>query len=85
MPVAGARQAPEEQRVSLAGSAHHEERRRSLGRGQLGTHHGVGSKYLGAYLGDFTYRFDRRHEPDGLFFRAVSACAQFSGAPVPIG
>ena len=41
----------------------------------LGTHHGVRAKYLDKYLGEFTYRFNRRHDPDGLFQRALSACA----------
>ena len=40
----------------------------------LGTHHGVRAKYLDKYLGEFTYRFNRRHDPDGLFQRALRAC-----------
>jgi len=39
-----------------------------------GTHHGVGSKYLGQYLAEYTFRFNRRHDPDSLFFRALGAC-----------
>lgn len=39
-----------------------------------GTHHGVESKYLGQYLAEYTYRFNRRHDPDSLFFRALGAC-----------
>lgn len=40
----------------------------------VGTHHGVDSKYLGQYLSEYTYRFNRRHDPDSLFFRALGAC-----------
>jgi transposase-like protein len=40
----------------------------------VGTHHGVESKYLGQYLAEYTYRFNRRHDPDSLFFRALGAC-----------
>jgi transposase-like protein len=41
----------------------------------IGTHHGVESKYLGQYLGEYTFRFNRRHDPDSLFHRALTACA----------
>ena len=41
----------------------------------LGTHHAVRAKYLKNYLGEYAYRFNRRHDPDGLFHRAVRACA----------
>ena len=40
----------------------------------VGTHHGVDAKYLGQYLSEYTYRFNRRHDPDSLFFRALGAC-----------
>ena len=40
----------------------------------VGTHHGVKSKYLAQYLAEYTFRFNRRHDPDSLFFRALSAC-----------
>jgi len=40
----------------------------------IGTHHGVNAKYLGNYLSEYTYRFNRRHDPDSLFFRALGAC-----------
>ena len=40
----------------------------------VGTHHGVEAKYLGQYLSEYTYRFNRRHDPDSLFFRALAAC-----------
>ncbi len=39
-----------------------------------GTHHGVEAKYLGQYLAEYTFRFNRRHDPDSLFFRALGAC-----------
>ena len=44
----------------------------------VGTHHGVGSKYLGQYLAEYTYRFNRRHDPDSLFHRALTACVNAS-------
>lgn len=40
----------------------------------VGTHHGVESKYLSQYLAEYTFRFNRRHDPDSLFFRALGAC-----------
>lgn len=40
----------------------------------LGTHHGVDSKYLALYLAEYIYRFNRRHDPDSLFHRALTAC-----------
>ena len=40
----------------------------------VGTHHGVEAKYLGQYLSEYTFRFNRRHDPDSLFFRALYAC-----------
>ena len=43
-----------------------------------GTHHGVDAKYLGQYLSEYTYRFNRRHDPDSLFFRALGACVKAS-------
>lgn len=39
-----------------------------------GTHHGVESQYLGQYLAEYTFRFNRRHDPDSIFFRALRAC-----------
>jgi transposase-like protein/uncharacterized protein (DUF983 family) len=44
----------------------------------VGTHHGVDAKYLGQYLSEYTYRFNRRHDPDSLFFRALGACVKAS-------
>ena len=41
----------------------------------LGTHHAIKAKYLKYYLGEYAYRFNRRHDPDGLFKRALTACA----------
>jgi ISXO2 transposase-like protein len=40
----------------------------------VGTHHGVEAKYLSQYLAEYTFRFNRRHDPDSLFFRALGAC-----------
>lgn len=42
----------------------------------IGTHHGVRSQYLDLYLAEYTYRFNRRHDPDSLFHRAISAMSQ---------
>lgn len=42
----------------------------------VGTHHGVRAKYLELYLAEYTYRFNRRHDPDSLFHRAISAMSQ---------
>lgn len=44
----------------------------------VGTHHGVEARYLGQYLAEYTYRFNRRHDPDSLFFRALGACVKAS-------
>jgi hypothetical protein len=41
----------------------------------IGTHHAVKAKYLRRYLAEHMYRFNRRHDPDGLFHRALTACA----------
>jgi len=41
----------------------------------IGTHHGVRGKYLERYLGEYTYRFNRRHDINRLFHRALTACA----------
>lgn len=40
----------------------------------VGTHHGVEAKYLSQYLAEYTFRFNRRHDPESLFFRALGAC-----------
>jgi hypothetical protein len=48
----------------------------------LGTHHGVEAKHLKRYLAEYAYRFNRRHDPDSLFARAVNACACASARPV---
>lgn len=42
----------------------------------IGTHHGVRGKYLHLYLAEYTYRFNRRHDPGSLFHRALTACSQ---------
>lgn len=39
-----------------------------------GTHHGVKDKHVARYLGEFTYRFNRRHNVSRLFHRALVAC-----------
>ena len=41
----------------------------------IGTHHGVEAKHLERYLAEYTFRFNRRHDPNSMFARAVSACA----------
>ena len=40
-----------------------------------GTFHGVRREYFVRYLAEYNYRFNRRHDPDGLFHRALTACA----------
>lgn len=42
----------------------------------IGTHHGVRAPYLELYLAEYTYRFNRRHDPDSLFHRAIYAMSQ---------
>lgn len=49
----------------------------------IGTHHGVRVKYLELYLAEYTYRFNRRHDPDSLFHRAISAMSQ--AEPLTLG
>lgn len=39
-----------------------------------GTHHGVKDTHVARYLGEFTYRFNRRHDVPRLFHRAVVVC-----------
>lgn len=41
----------------------------------LGTHHGIknNDKYLKYYLAEYTYRFNRRHDPNSLFHRTLFA------------
>lgn len=41
-----------------------------------GTHHGVNAKYLAPYLSEYTFRFNRRHDPDSMFFRVLGACVK---------
>jgi transposase-like protein len=41
----------------------------------LGTHHGISKQHVGRYLAEYTYRFNRRHDPNGLFHRALTACS----------
>jgi len=40
-----------------------------------GTHHGVRNKHIERYLAEYTYRFNRRHDVDRLFHRALTACS----------
>jgi transposase-like protein len=40
----------------------------------LGTHHSVSKKYLGRYLSEFSYRFNRRHWHGQIFERLLYAC-----------
>jgi len=49
----------------------------------LGTHHRATSKYLESYLAEYTYRFNRRHDPNSLFHRALTACSLAS--PMTLG
>jgi len=42
----------------------------------VGTHHGVEAKYLASYLSEYTFRFNRRHDPDSMFFRVLGACVR---------
>lgn len=49
----------------------------------IGTHHGVRAKYLHLYLAEYTYRFNRRHDPDSLFHRAI--CAMSQAEPKTLG
>ena len=39
-----------------------------------GTFHGIKAKYLGQYLAEYTYRFNRRHDQNSMFHRALRAC-----------
>lgn len=41
-----------------------------------GTHHGIDEKYLASYLSEYTFRFNRRHDPDSMFFRMLAACVR---------
>jgi transposase-like protein len=49
----------------------------------LGTHHGVGGDYLELYLGEYAYRFNRRHDVKKLFHRALYACCTASPVTLP--
>jgi hypothetical protein len=39
----------------------------------IGTHHGVTSKYFKDYIAEYAYRYNRRHDVDRLFSRALFA------------
>lgn len=49
----------------------------------MGTHHGVRGKYLSLYLSEYTYRFNRRHDPNSLFTRGLSACILATPIRIP--
>ena len=50
----------------------------------LGTHHGrIQNKYLKYYLAEYTFRFNRRHDPNSLFSRALAACCEAPGLTLP--
>ena len=40
----------------------------------LGTHHGVSRKYLDRYVGEFSYRLNRRYHEADLFEHLIRAC-----------
>jgi len=42
------------------------------------TYHGVSTKYFALYLAEYNYRFNRRHDQNGMFHRALTACATAS-------
>lgn len=50
----------------------------------VGTHHGIEAKYLEHYLAEYTYRFNRRHDPNSLFHRALTACALAAPRPAHV-
>lgn len=50
----------------------------------LGTHHGrIEPKYLKYYLAEYTFRFNRRHDPNSLFSRALAACCEAKPLTLP--
>jgi len=49
-----------------------------------GTYHGVGARYLQAYLGEFCYRFNRRFREGELFSRLLEACVRATPWPFPV-
>lgn len=51
----------------------------------LGTHHGrIQPKYLRYYLAEYTFRFNRRHDPNSLFSRALAACCEALPLKLPV-
>lgn len=46
----------------------------------MGTHHGVSHQHLQAYLNEFTFRFNRRHDPFSAF-RSLLGIAREASAP----
>jgi len=59
----------------------------------VGTHHGVSAKHLPRYLREWSYRFNRRNQPDGLdryLIRRAVQCAtitfhQLKAGAMPAG
>lgn len=49
-----------------------------------GLYHGVSSKYLSQYLAEGMYRFNRHHDLDGLWHRALTACARATPLTRPV-
>jgi hypothetical protein len=51
----------------------------------LGTHHGLKAphKYLKYYLAEYSYRFNRRHDPNSLFHRALFASLNTKHVTIP--
>jgi transposase-like protein len=45
----------------------------------IGTHHGVSSKHLQAYLNEFTYRYNHRRNPMKSFMRALGISSHVEG------
>jgi hypothetical protein len=53
-------------------------------RWMMGTHHGrIDPKYLKYYLAEYTFRFNRRHDPNALFSRAMAACCEAKSITLP--
>jgi hypothetical protein len=46
-----------------------------LRRAEIGTHHRIGSKYLGRYASEMAWREDHRREPNGSQFKAIVSSA----------
>ncbi|EGV18821.1 hypothetical protein ThimaDRAFT_1625 [Thiocapsa marina 5811] len=53
----------------------------NLDEGLLGTHHGVSSKHLQAYLNEFVFRFNRRFWSAAAFDAALRIGTRNAGPP----